>query len=58
MGGLDQGTSSKVGFHGAAPTPHRANAALAEASDFVSVITFANELRAALIEKGLIKGSG
>lgn len=50
------GTSSKVGFHGAAPSPQRANANQAEATDLASVITLANELRAALVEKGLIKG--
>lgn len=51
------GTSSKVGFHGATPTPQRANANQAEATDLASVITLANELRASLIEKGLIKGA-
>jgi len=49
-------TSSKIGFHGAAPTPQRANADQADATDLASVITLANELRAALVEKGLIKG--
>ncbi|MBX3744176.1 MAG: hypothetical protein KF833_02600 [Verrucomicrobiae bacterium] len=51
------GTSSKVGFHGATPTPQRANADQAAATDLASVITLANELRAAFVEKGLIKGS-
>ncbi len=50
------GTISKVGFHGAAPTVQRANANQAAATDLASVITLANELRAALVEKGLIKG--
>ncbi len=50
------GASSKVGFHGAAPTPHRANANQAVATDLASVINLANELRAVLVEKGLIKG--
>lgn len=49
--------SGKVGFHGATPTVRRANANQAEATDLASVITLANELRAALVEKGLIKGS-
>ncbi len=49
-------TSSKVGFHGATPTSQRANANQAEATDLASVISLANELRAALVEKGLIKG--
>ena len=53
---LGAGTFSKVGFHGASPTPQRANAAQAAATDLASVITLANELRAALVEKGLIKG--
>lgn len=51
------GVSAKVGFHGAAPTSQRANAAQAAATDLASVITLANELRAALVEKGLIKGA-
>jgi hypothetical protein len=49
-------TTSKVGFHGATPTTQRANADQAEATDLASVITLANELRAALVEKGLVKG--
>ncbi|MBL9205848.1 MAG: hypothetical protein JNN01_12220, partial [Opitutaceae bacterium] len=49
--------SSKVGFHGAAPTAQRANSNQAEETDLASVITLANELRAALLEKGLVKGS-
>lgn len=49
--------SAKVGFHGATPTAQRANANQAEATDLATVITLANELRAALIEKGLIKGA-
>jgi hypothetical protein len=48
--------SSKVGFHGATPTAQRANAAQAAATDLASVITLANELRAALVEKGVIAG--
>ncbi len=53
---IGSGVSAKVGFHGATPTPQRANADQAEATDLASVITLANELRAALVEKGLIKG--
>lgn len=49
-------TAAKIGFHGAAPTAHRANANQAAATDLASVITLANELRAALVEKGLLKG--
>jgi hypothetical protein len=48
--------AAKVGFHGAAPTAQRANSNQAEATDLASVLTLANELRAALVEKGLIKG--
>jgi hypothetical protein len=51
------GAASKVGFHGATPTVQRANANQATAADLASVITLANELRAALVEKGLIKGA-
>ena len=54
---MGAGTSSKVGFHGAAPSAQRANADQAAATDLASVITLTNELRAALVEKGLIKGS-
>ncbi|MCC7373715.1 MAG: hypothetical protein IT581_03595 [Verrucomicrobiales bacterium] len=49
-------TASKVGFHGATPTAQRTNANQAAATDLASVITLANELRAALVEKGLISG--
>ena len=48
--------SSKFGFHGATPTRQRANTDQAAATDLASVISLANELRAALIEKGIIKG--
>ena len=54
---LGAAASSKIGFHGATPTARRANANQAEATDLASVITLANELRAALVEKGLIRGS-
>ena len=54
---LGAGTSSKVAFHGATLTPQRANADQAAATDLASVITLANELRAALVDKGLIKGT-
>jgi hypothetical protein len=50
------GTSSKVGFHRAAPTAQRASANQVTATDLAGVITLANELRAALVEKGLIQG--
>jgi len=54
--GVGADTSAKVGFHGATPTGQRAGAYQAVATDLASVITLANELRAALVEKGLIKG--
>jgi hypothetical protein len=54
--GIGADTSAKVGFHGATPTGQRAGADQAVATDLTSVITLANELRAALMEKGLIKG--
>ncbi|KAB2674468.1 MAG: hypothetical protein DVB31_01955 [Verrucomicrobia bacterium] len=50
------GTAAKVGFHGATPVGQRANTDQAVATDLASVIVLANELRAALVEKGLIKG--
>jgi hypothetical protein len=53
---IGAGTSSKIGFHGATPTAQRSNANHSEATDLASVITLANELRAALVEKGMIKG--
>ncbi len=46
----------KVGIHGATPTAQRASADQAVATDLASVITLTNELRAALVEKGLIRG--
>ncbi|MGE3311232.1 MAG: hypothetical protein AB7O66_14785 [Limisphaerales bacterium] len=50
------GTSSKVSIHGATPPLQRASSDQAIATDLASVITLANELRVALMEKGLIKG--
>jgi len=50
------GTSAKGGLHGATPTAQRANAKQAAATDLATVITLANERRAALVEKGIIKG--
>jgi hypothetical protein len=49
--------SSKVGFHGATPTVQRASADQVVATDLASVIALANELRLALVEKGVIKGT-
>ncbi len=48
-------TVSKIGFHSVTPSAQRANADQSAATDLASVITLANDLRAALVEKGLIK---
>lgn len=53
------GTIQKLGFFGVAPTLQRANADQAKLSDnatLVQAIKLINELRDALVEKGLIKG--
>jgi hypothetical protein len=54
--GIGADTTAKIGFHGATPTSQRAGADQSVATDLTSVITLVNELRAALVEKGLIKG--
>ena len=46
------GTVQKLGFFGATPTVQRKNAAQAKLAE-----SLVNELREALVEKGLIKGS-
>ena len=54
------GTVQKLGFFGAIPTIQRANAnqaKLAEDAQLAQVIALVNELREALVEKGLIRGS-
>jgi len=54
------GTVQKLGFFGATPTIQRANAAqaaLAADANAATIVVLVNELRAALVEKGLIKGS-
>ena len=48
----------EIGVHRAYPTAQRANANPAAATDLASVITLANELRAALVEKGGDQGRG
>ena len=53
-------TVQKLGFFGATPTVQRKNAAqakLAESATTAQIIALVNELREALVEKGLIKGS-
>ena len=54
--GGPHGQASEAGYHGAAPTARRTHANQAEATDLASVITLANVLRAAFVEKGPIKG--
>lgn len=54
------GTVQKLGFFGATPTVQRKNAAqakLAESATTAQIVALVNELREALVEKGLIKGS-
>ena len=51
-------TTATVGFHGAAPTAQRANANQAEATDLATVVTLANELRAAPGRNGDHQGRG
>ncbi len=49
-------TAAKIGFHGVTPTAQRANANQVAATDLASAITLTNELRASLVEKGIIAG--
>ena len=62
-GGLqicEDGTVQKLGFFGATPTVQRKNATqakLAESATTAQIVALVNELREALVEKGLIKGS-
>lgn len=48
--------SAKAGSHGAMPTARGVNAHQAEANGLATVIALANELRAALVENGIIAG--
>ena len=53
------GTEQKLGFFGAEPTPQRANAdqaRLADGATLAAAVKLINELRDALVEKGIIKG--
>jgi hypothetical protein len=50
-------TDQKIGFYGVTPVAQRANANQAVATDATSTQALANELRAALVALGLIKGS-
>lgn len=59
--------AAKLAFHGVAPVARRAGAAQAAVAvaagatptktEFDKLVALANELRAALVEKGLIKGA-
>lgn len=54
------GTVQKLGFFGATPTVQRSNAIqdkLAADATLAQAVALVNELRDALVEKGLIKGS-
>ncbi len=50
-------TAAKVGFRRVTPVGHGASADQPVAADLASVMVLANELRVALVEKGLIKGA-
>lgn len=70
---LSGATTHDIGFHGATPTEQRANASQAAVSTTAAttttpwgfatstqanaIVTLVNEIRASLVEKGLIKGS-
>ena len=54
---LGYNSSDKIGAYGTTPVAQRANASQAEATDAATVITLANELRAALVALGFVKGS-
>ena len=54
------GTVQKLGFFGKTPTVQRKGAVQAKLTDnatLVQTVALVNELREALVEKGLIKGS-
>ena len=54
------GTTQKLGFFGATPSVQRkgaAQAGLAADATAAAIVVLVNELRASLVEKGLIKGS-
>jgi hypothetical protein len=53
------GTEQKLGFFGTEPTPQRANADQAKLPDnatLAQAVKLLNEIRDALVEKGIIKG--
>jgi len=49
--------TEQISFYGATPVAQRANASQAVATDATTTMTLANELRAALVALGLIKGA-
>lgn len=50
-------SDEKLAFYGATPVVRRAGAAQAVATDPATTMALANELRAALVALGLIKGA-
>ena len=54
---LGKSSTEKVAAYGTTPVAKRGNASQAAATDAASVIVLANELRAALVALGFIKGS-
>ena len=52
-----QTTTDKLGFYGTTPVVQRASASQAVATDAPSNLVLTNEIRAALVALGLIKGS-
>lgn len=54
---VGQSATELISFYGATPVAQRANASQAAATDATTTMTLANELRAALVALGLIKGS-
>lgn len=51
------GASAEIGFEGAVPPAERVSGSQVAATDLTSVVTLANEMRAALVENGLVNGA-
>jgi hypothetical protein len=54
---LGSGITEKVSLYGVTPVTQRANASQAVATDAATTMVLANELRAALVALGAIKGA-
>jgi hypothetical protein len=54
---LGSGITEKVSLYGITPVAQRANASQAVATDAATTMVLANELRAALVALGAIKGA-